>query len=54
MYKVFDVRQILTATEQEILKEMSLGKTTKEIAAHRNVSAHTIMTHEKIYFARLK
>jgi len=49
-----NVRQILTATEQEILKEMSLGKTTKEIAAHRNVSAHTIMTHRKNIFRKIE
>lgn len=49
-----NVRQILTATEQEILKEMALGKTTKEIAAHRNVSAHTIMTHRKNIFRKIE
>jgi DNA-binding NarL/FixJ family response regulator len=49
-----NVRQILTITEQEILKEMALGKTTKEIAAHRNVSAHTIMTHRKNIFRKIE
>ena len=49
-----NVRQILTVTEQEILKEMALGKTTKEIAAHRNVSAHTIMTHRKNIFRKIE
>ena len=49
-----NVRQILTTTEQEILKEMALGKTTKEIAAHRNVSAHTIMTHRKNIFRKIE
>jgi len=43
----------LTATEREILKEMALGKTTKEIAAVRNVSFHTIMTHRKNIFRKL-
>ena len=38
-------KQILTITEQEILKDMALGKTTKEIAVKRFVSIHTIMTH---------
>ena len=47
-------RQVLTVTEQEILKEMALGKTTKEIAAHRNVSAHTIMTHRKNIFRKIE
>ena len=49
-----NARQILTITEQEILKEMALGKTTKEIAAHRNVSAHTIMTHRKNIFRKIE
>ncbi len=49
-----NARQILTITEQEILKEMSLGKTTKEIAAHRNVRAHTIMTHRKNIFRKIE
>lgn len=47
-------KQILTATEQEILKEMALGKTTKEIAAKRHVSAHTIMTHRKNIFRKIE
>ena len=49
-----NARQVLTITEQEILKEMALGKTTKEIAAHRNVSAHTIMTHRKNIFRKIE
>jgi DNA-binding NarL/FixJ family response regulator len=49
-----NVRQVLTITEQEILKEMALGKTTKEIAALRNVSAHTIMTHRKNIFRKIE
>jgi DNA-binding NarL/FixJ family response regulator len=47
-------KQVLTITEQEILKEMALGKTTKEIAAHRYVSAHTIMTHRKNIFRKIE
>lgn len=47
-------KQILTVTEQEILKEMALGKTTKEIAAKRHVSAHTIMTHRKNIFRKIE
>ena len=52
--KSLNARQILTITEQEILKEMALGKTTKEIATHRNVSAHTIMTHRKNIFRKIE
>ena len=47
-------KQVLTATEQEILKEMALGKTTKEIAAIRYVSVHTIMTHRKNIFRKIE
>ncbi len=45
--------QSLTVTEKDILKEMASGKTTKEIAAKRNVSFHTIMTHRKNIFRKL-
>lgn len=45
--------QSLTATEKEILKEIALGKTTKEIAAERNLSFHTIITHRKNIFRKL-
>lgn len=44
----------LTTTEKEILKEIALGKTTKEIAADRNLSFHTIMTHRKNIFRKLE
>lgn len=47
-------KQVLTTTEQEILKEMSLGRTTKEIASLRHVSAHTIMTHRKNIFRKIE
>ncbi|MBP1675546.1 MAG: transcriptional regulator [Bacteroidetes bacterium] len=47
-------KQVLTGTEQEILKEMALGKTTKEIAAKRFVSVHTIMTHRKNIFRKIE
>lgn len=44
---------ILTATEKEILKEIALGHTTKEIAANRHLSFHTIITHRKNIFRKL-
>lgn len=47
------IKQLLTVTEKEILKEMALGKTTKEIAVIRFVSAHTIMTHRKNIFRKI-
>lgn len=46
--------EALTSTEKEILKMMSHGKTTKEIAYERNSSFHTIMTHRKNIFRKLK
>jgi len=47
-------KNILTITESEILKEISLGKTTKEIASNRHVSVHTIMTHRKNIFRKIE
>lgn len=44
---------ILTITEREILKEISLGKTTKEIATERYLSFHTVNTHRKNIFRKL-
>jgi len=45
---------ILTATEKEILHLLALGKTTKEIAAERFSSVHTITTHRKNIFRKLE
>jgi DNA-binding NarL/FixJ family response regulator len=45
---------ILTSTEKEILKEIAIGRTTKEIAAGRNLSFHTIITHRKNIFRKLE
>ena len=47
-------RNILTITEQEILKEMALGKSTREIAEIRHASMHTIMTHRKNIFRKIE
>lgn len=43
----------LTQTEKIILKEIALGKTTKEIAAEKNLSFHTINSHRKNIFRKL-
>ena len=43
----------LTKTEQEILKDIALGMTTKEIAKQRFSSFHTINTHRKNIFRKL-
>lgn len=45
---------LLTNTEKEILKEIALGKTTKEIAFERNLSFHTINSHRKNIFRKLE
>jgi DNA-binding NarL/FixJ family response regulator len=44
----------LTITEKEMLKAIALGKTTKEIAAERFLSIHTVMTHRKNIFRKLR
>lgn len=44
---------LLSITEKNILKEIALGKTTKEIATDKNLSFHTINTHRKNIFRKL-
>ncbi|GHT07361.1 helix-turn-helix transcriptional regulator [Bacteroidia bacterium] len=48
------LHNILTASEQMVLREIALGKTTKEIAYDHNVSFHTINTHRKNIFHKLE
>ena len=43
----------LTKTETEILKEIALGVTTREIAEKRFSSFHTVNTHRKNIFRKL-
>ena len=43
----------LTKTETEILKDIALGMTTKEIAEKRFSSFHTVNTHSKKIFRKL-
>ena len=43
----------LTASEIEIVKLIADGKTTKEIAAHKSISIHTVNTHRKNIFRKL-
>lgn len=45
---------VLTASEKAILKEIAMGKTTKEIAAEKNLSFHTINSHRKNIFRKLE
>jgi DNA-binding NarL/FixJ family response regulator len=44
---------VLTETETEIVKAIVQGKTTKEIAAERFSSVHTVTTHRKNIFRKL-
>ncbi len=46
-------RTNLTKTETEVLKDIALGLTTKEIANKRFSSFHTINTHRKNIFRKL-
>ena len=48
-----ETQSILTTTEPEIVKAIALGKTTKEIAAERFSSIHTVTTHRKNIFRKL-
>lgn len=48
-----DEDYLLTPAEKIILKEIALGKTTKEIAAGKNLSFHTINSHRKNIFRKL-
>ena len=43
----------LTPTETEILKDIALGMTTREIAEKRFSSFHTVNTHRKNIFRKL-
>ncbi|MDR3350038.1 MAG: response regulator transcription factor [Prevotellaceae bacterium] len=44
----------LTASERQVLHEIALGKTTKEIAQEQCLSFHTINTHRKNIFRKLE
>ena len=43
----------LTQTETEIVKMIAEGMTTKQIAASKSISFHTVMTHRKNIFRKL-
>lgn len=51
--KAEEERVKLTRTETEILKDIALGMTTKEIAEKRVSSFHTVNTHRKNIFRKL-
>lgn len=43
----------LTASEKNILYEIALGKTTKEIAVEKNLSFHTVNAHRRNIYRKL-
>jgi DNA-binding NarL/FixJ family response regulator len=43
----------LTPSEIEIVRQIAKGLTTKEIAKHKHVSFHTVMSHRKNIFRKL-
>ena len=45
---------LLTTTEKVILREIALGKMTKEIAFEKNLSFHTVNTHRRNIFRKLE
>lgn len=44
----------LTTSEKNILREIALGKTTKEIAHEKNLSFHTVNTHRRNIYQKLE
>lgn len=48
------MQDVLTATEKMILREIALGKMTKEIAWEKNLSFHTVNTHRRNIFRKLE
>ena len=45
---------ILTPSEVEIVRMISSGLTTKQIASQKHISFHTVMTHRKNIFRKLE
>ncbi|NTU94125.1 MAG: response regulator transcription factor [Chlorobiaceae bacterium] len=44
---------VLTRAETDIVRQIASGLTTKEIAAKKQISFHTVMTHRKNIFRKL-
>lgn len=44
----------LTASEKMVLREIALGKTTKEIAYEKSLSFHTVNSHRKNIYRKLE
>jgi DNA-binding NarL/FixJ family response regulator len=52
--RLFQESTTLTGSETEIVRLIAEGLTTKEIATRKHLSFHTIMTHRKNIFRKLK
>jgi DNA-binding NarL/FixJ family response regulator len=48
------MKDVLTPSEKDVLHEIALGKTTKEIAYEKNLSFHTVNAHRKNIFRKLE
>lgn len=44
----------ISQREKEILRRISLGYTSKEIAAHLYLSEHTVIAHKKNLFSKME
>ena len=49
-----DTKNQLTPSEKEVVRLIAGGLTTKQIAARRNISFHTVNTHRKNIFRKLQ
>lgn len=49
-----EAAEALTSAEKSVLRGIALGKTTKEIAREKNLSFHTVNTHRRNIFRKLK
>lgn len=47
LHKSDNLKESLTRRELEIIKELAIGKSEKEIASSLNLSNHTVKTHKK-------
>jgi DNA-binding NarL/FixJ family response regulator len=52
--QIVEESRALTASEIEIVKMVSQGFTTKEIAFRKNISFHTVNTHRKNIFRKME
>ncbi|GHT24110.1 helix-turn-helix transcriptional regulator [Bacteroidia bacterium] len=48
------IADVLTPAEKDIIYQIALGKTTKEIAFDKNLSFHTVNAHRKNIFRKLE